>query len=73
MLVDVGEFVKFGSYSENGKSFTVTSNSVCVSIDPLIGVSNNDIDENILDVYNFDTETYTRMCKSTLLKVIQGV
>lgn len=68
----IGEAVKFESYDYNGKPITVSSSSICVSIEPLVGVAQSDIYPDMLDVYNFNTEEFILMSKSALLKVIQG-
>lgn len=68
----IGEAVKFESYDYNGKPIVVSSNSICVSIEPLVGVAQSDIYPDMLDVYNFNTEEFILMSKSALLKVIQG-
>lgn len=68
----IGEYVKYDGYTVNGKTVVECSDSICVSINPLIGVSNSDIYKDMLDVYNFDTEELVRMSKAALLKVLQG-
>lgn len=68
----VGELIKFEGYDAKDNYVVVTGNSICVSIEPLVGVSQSDIYPDMLDVYNFNTEEFILMSKSALLKVIQG-
>lgn len=68
----IGELVILGEYTEDGKTIVTYSDSVCVSIYPLVGVAQSHIYEDMLDVYIFDTDELVRMPKSILLKVIQG-